>query len=65
MLPSISRIELQKLASGDIYYLQVYKFIGRNKGKKAYIQANLHGAEIVGNTVIYRLIDWLSNLDDR
>ncbi len=65
MLPSISKIELQKLASGDIYYLQVYKFIGHSKGKKAYIQANLHGAEIVGNAVIYQLIDWLSNLDDR
>jgi uncharacterized protein len=65
MLPSISKIELQKLASGDIYYLQVYKFIGHSKGKKAYIQANLHGAEIVGNAVIYQLINWLSNLDDR
>jgi uncharacterized protein len=65
MLPYISKIELQKLASGDIFYLQVYKFVGRDRGKKAYIQANLHGAEIVGNAVIYRLIEWLSGLDDR
>jgi uncharacterized protein len=65
MLPHISTIELQKLASGDIFSLQVYRFVGRNKGKKAYIQANLHGAEIVGNAVIYQLINWLSDLDDR
>jgi predicted deacylase len=65
MLPHISTIELQKLASGDIFSLQVYRFVGHNTGKKVYIQANLHGAEVVGNAVIYRLIDWLSGLDDR
>ncbi|MEM8828451.1 MAG: succinylglutamate desuccinylase/aspartoacylase family protein [Cyanobacteria bacterium P01_G01_bin.19] len=63
MIPSISTIELFKLASGDIFSLQVYKFIGHKPGKKVYIQANLHGAEIVGNAVIQQLIEFLSNLD--
>jgi predicted deacylase len=63
MVPEIETIQLQTLASGDRLYLQVYKFSGQNLGKKVYIQANLHGAEIAGNAVIYQLIDFLSNLD--
>lgn len=64
MLPKIETIELQTLSSGDRIYLQVYKFIGKNRGKKVYIQANLHGAEIVGNAVIYQLIEFFKTLDD-
>jgi predicted deacylase len=63
MSPIIETIELQTLASGDRLYLQVYKFKGEKEGKKTYIQANLHGAEIVGNAVIYQLIEFLQNLD--
>jgi len=57
-------IDLQSLASGDILQLKTYHFQGKNGTKKAYIQANLHGAEIVGNAVIYELIEFLSNLND-
>ncbi|MBE9170767.1 succinylglutamate desuccinylase/aspartoacylase family protein [Pleurocapsales cyanobacterium LEGE 06147] len=64
MKPLISTIDLLKLSSGDLLYLQVYKFIGKQPGKKVYIQANLHGAEIVGNEVIYQLIDFLITLDE-
>ncbi|MGL6341936.1 MAG: succinylglutamate desuccinylase [Waterburya sp.] len=64
MIPNISTIDLFQLASGDIFTLQVYKFIGKQPGKKAYIQANLHGAEIVGNAVIHQLIEWLTTLDE-
>jgi uncharacterized protein len=63
MIPSISTIELLQLASGDRISLQVYKFIGANPGKKAYLQSNLHGAEIVGNAVIHQLIEFLTGLD--
>lgn len=63
MLPNISTIDLFQLASGDVLSLQVYKFVGDRPGKKAYIQANLHGAEIVGNAVIQQLIEFLSSLD--
>lgn len=62
MNPTISTIDLCKLASGDLLSLQVYKFIGKQSGKKTYIQANLHGAEIVGNAVIHKLIEFLTNL---
>ncbi|MGL5805714.1 MAG: succinylglutamate desuccinylase [Xenococcaceae cyanobacterium] len=64
MNPIIETIELLKLASGDILSLQVYKFIGSRSGKKAYIQANLPGAEIVGNVVIHQLIEYLKTLDE-
>ncbi len=63
MIPQISTIELLKLASGDTFALQVYKFIAKKPGKKVYIQANLHGAEIVGNAVIYELINFFSDLE--
>jgi len=63
MIPDISTVDLLQLASGDILSLQVYKFVGEQPGKKAYIQANLHGAEIVGNGVIYQLIEFLSSLE--
>ncbi|GAB4185250.1 MAG: M14 family metallopeptidase [Coleofasciculaceae cyanobacterium] len=64
MIPTISTLPIQQLASGDRIFLQVYKFIGAKPGKKAYLQANLHGAEIVGNAVIHQLIDFFMTLDD-
>lgn len=64
MNPIVELINLQSLASGDNLQLKVYKFIGKNQGKKAYIQANLHGAEIVGNMVIYELVNFLSSLNE-
>ncbi|MGB3190239.1 MAG: succinylglutamate desuccinylase/aspartoacylase family protein, partial [Limnoraphis sp.] len=63
MQPQISTIPLIKLASGDHLSLQVYKFQGATPGKKAYIQSNLHGAEISGNAVIHHLIADLIKLD--
>jgi hypothetical protein len=64
VIPSITNVDLLTFASGDVLSLQVYKFQGKHPGKKAYIQANLHGAEIVGNAVIDRLIKFLFILDE-
>lgn len=64
MLPLISTVPLRQMASGDLFSLQVYKFIGAKPGKKVYIQSNLHGAEIVGNAVIHQLIEFLLTVDD-
>jgi uncharacterized protein len=64
MLPVIETIFLRQMASGDRLFLQVYKFIGAQPGKKVYIQSNLHGAEIAGNAVIYQLIEFLRSLND-
>lgn len=63
MIPTISTIELFQLASGDRFSLQIYQFSGTQTGKKVYLQANLHGAEIVGNAVINQLIEFLMTLD--
>lgn len=64
MIPTISTIPLLHLASGDRLSLQVYKFVGAKPGKKVYLQANLHGAEIAGNAVIHQLISFLMTLPD-
>ncbi|MEP0754901.1 succinylglutamate desuccinylase/aspartoacylase family protein [Trichocoleus sp. Lan] len=64
MIPTLSIVPIQQLASGDRLSIQVYKFIGANPGKKAYLQANLHGAEIVGNAVIHQLIEVLITIKD-
>lgn len=67
MQPNITTIPLLHLASGDVLSLQLYRFgnsLSSSKvGPKVYIQSNLHGAEIVGNTVIYALIEWLATLE--
>src|SRR4028118_1992919 len=63
MIPVISTIPVVQLASGDRLSLQVYQFQGAIPGKKAYLQSNLHGAEISGNAVIYQLIEFLMSLD--
>lgn len=63
MIPTISHLPLVQLASGDRFSLQIYKFIGSTPGKKAYLQANLHGAEIVGNAVIHQLIEFLMTIN--
>ncbi len=63
MIPVISSIPVVQLASGDRLSLQVYRFQGAIPGKKAYLQSNLHGAEISGNAVIYQLIEFLMSLD--
>jgi hypothetical protein len=63
MNPILETIDILELASGDKLSISIYKFIGLLPAKKVYIQANLHGAEIVGNFVIHRLIKYLSQLD--
>ncbi|MGB5900336.1 MAG: succinylglutamate desuccinylase/aspartoacylase family protein, partial [Geitlerinemataceae cyanobacterium] len=64
MIPRIWTLPIAELTSGDCLSIQVYQFIGAKPGKKAYLQSNLHGAEIVGNAVIYQIIELLSSLED-
>ncbi len=63
MKPIIKKVNLARLSSGDELGLQLYQFVGNHPGEKIYIQANLHGAEIVGNVVINELFHWLSQLE--
>ncbi|MBF2087350.1 MAG: succinylglutamate desuccinylase/aspartoacylase family protein [Synechococcales cyanobacterium K44_A2020_017] len=64
MVPEIKTVPLLQLASGDRLSLQVYRYVGRYPGKKIYIQANLHGAELAGNAVIHEVLAGLQTLDD-
>lgn len=52
-----------QMASGDTLALQRYRFQGAQPGKKVYLQANLHGAELAGNAVIHQLIGYLLELE--
>lgn len=63
MQPIITSIPILQMASGDLLSLQLYRFYGKQAGAKVYLQANLHGAEIVGNAVIHELLGWLTRLD--
>ncbi|PSB22986.1 succinylglutamate desuccinylase [filamentous cyanobacterium CCP1] len=63
MTPEIFTVPFMQLASGDRLSVQVYQYVGATAGKKAYLQANLHGAEIAGNAVILQFIEWLNTLD--
>ncbi|MBE9080173.1 succinylglutamate desuccinylase/aspartoacylase family protein [Romeria aff. gracilis LEGE 07310] len=65
MQPIISTVPLMQMASGDLLSLQVYRFVGAGPGKKVYLQANLHGAEVAGNHVIHQLIEWLTTLEEQ
>jgi uncharacterized protein len=63
MQPHITTIPLRQMASGDRLFLQLYQFVGAQPGKKIYLQANLHGAELAGNAVLHQLMEWLMTLD--
>ncbi len=55
------QIPILELASGDKLSLKVYDFAGLKNGKKYYIQANIHGPEVVGTGVLLKLIKLLKS----
>jgi len=63
VIPDIQSRPIAHLASGDTLSLQIYRFVGDRPGKKAYLQSNLHGAEVSGNVVLNQLIGALCDLD--
>ncbi|WNC69290.1 M14 family metallopeptidase [Thalassotalea nanhaiensis] len=54
-----------EMASGVSLTIPVYRLTGSGEGPSVYIQANIHGAEVQGNAVIYQLLELLqkSNLN--
>jgi len=52
-----------EMASGAQLTVPVYRFKGLSSGPSVYIQANMHGAEVQGNAVIYQLLEQLRNLN--
>ncbi|MDJ0835444.1 MAG: M14 family metallopeptidase [Acidobacteriota bacterium] len=53
-------IVVSQLVSGHRLTIPVFRFRGTGNGPRTYIQANVHGAELQGNAVIYALIRGLS-----
>ncbi|MFD2165265.1 succinylglutamate desuccinylase/aspartoacylase family protein [Thalassotalea euphylliae] len=51
-----------EMASGAELTVPVYRFKGQTDAPSVYIQANMHGAEVQGNAVIYQLLEQLRNL---
>ena len=50
------------MASGAELTVPVYRFKGETSAPSVYIQANMHGAEVQGNAVIYQLLEQLRKL---
>jgi uncharacterized protein len=53
---------IQTLVSGDMLHITSYSFDG-SPGPRVYLQANLHGPEILGSMILLKLIDHLKTLD--
>lgn len=68
MLPTKSSLQIGELAAGQALTLPIYHFKPNDvkaTGPKVYIQANVHGAEVQGNAVIYQLMKQLERCDIR
>lgn len=53
-----------EMASGVQLTVPVYRLKGANsEAPSVYIQANMHGAEVQGNAVIFQLLERLKNID--
>lgn len=48
-----------EMASGAALTVPVYRLKGLGQGPNVYIQANMHGAEVQGNAVIFQLLESL------
>jgi predicted deacylase len=49
---------IKQLPSGDWLTLSMFRVNGTAPGPHVHIQANVHGAELQGNPVIYELMQW-------
>lgn len=52
-----------EMASGAALTVPVYRINGSQQGPSAYIQANMHGAEVQGNAVIFQLLEQLKHIE--
>lgn len=59
-----SNLDVGELAAGQLLQVPLFTFKGRNsKAPRVYVQANVHGAEVQGNAVIYQLMTLLEHYD--
>ena len=61
-LISQESIVVGEIANGLPLTIPVYRLKGDGTGPDVYIQANMHGAEVQGNAVIYQLLEQLKSL---
>jgi hypothetical protein len=54
-------LQVGEMASGAQLTIPVYRLKSKKIGPKVYIQANMHGAEVQGNAVIFQLLEILKN----
>jgi len=54
-------INLNKCSNNDQLTISTYTFESDIAGPKIYIQSSLHGAEIQGNLVIFKIMEYLKN----
>lgn len=54
-------IQVGEIANGLPLTIPVYRLKGNGTGPEVYIQANMHGAEVQGNAVIYQLLEKLKH----
>lgn len=52
-----------EMASGAALTVPVYRIKGNQQGPDVYIQANMHGAEVQGNAVIFQLLEQLKTIE--
>ena len=56
-------LNVGEMASGAQLTIPVYRLKSAIAGPKVYIQANMHGAEVQGNAVIFQLLERLKNVE--
>lgn len=56
-------LHLGEMASGAQLTVPVYRLKSVVDGPKVYIQANMHGAEVQGNAVIFQLLEILKSIE--
>ena len=54
-------LDVAVVANGQALSVPVYRIKGSGQGPSVYIQANMHGAEVQGNAVIFQLLETLKN----
>jgi len=59
---SQENIVVGEVANGLPLTIPVYRLKGDGTGPSVYVQANMHGAEVQGNAVIYQLLEQLKQL---
>ncbi|MBB1421821.1 succinylglutamate desuccinylase/aspartoacylase family protein [Pseudoalteromonas sp. SG43-7] len=60
---SQENIVVGEVANGLPLTIPVYRLKGDGTGPSVYVQANMHGAEVQGNAVIYQLLEQLKHLE--